>query len=69
MTKKKIRIVSLKDKKDEQILQDIQRTPQERWLYMCHLIEVALALSPKRTLKFLDKNDRFITLKRKNATA
>jgi hypothetical protein len=69
MTKNKIRIVSLEDKKDDQILQDIQRTPQERWLYMWHLIEIAIAFSPTHTLKFFDDQDRFVTLKRKNATA
>lgn len=69
MTKKKIRIVSLEDKKDDQILQDIQRTPQERWIHMWHLIEIAIAFSPTRTLKFFDDHDRFVTLKRKNATA
>ncbi len=65
--KKQIQIIPFTDKKDEQLLHDLQRTPLERWMYMWQLIDFSLAFSPTHQLKFFDENDRFITLKRKNA--
>ncbi len=63
----KIQIIPLENKKDEQVLRDIQRTPLERWTYMWQLIDFCLAFSPTSQLKSFDENDHFITLKRNAA--
>lgn len=61
---KKARFVKISEKKDQQVLDDIRMTPQERFLRMFELIELSIALSPNKKIKeFYD--DRFIELKRK----
>lgn len=61
-------IVPLENKKDQQVSNDIKRTP-ERWLYMWELIELSIAFSPTKQLKLYQPDDGFITLKRKNVSA
>lgn len=62
--------VALVNKKDQQVLNDTNLSPAERWLYMWKLIELSISLSPPgRTLKDFPPNDRFVTLTRKNVSA
>ena len=61
---KKAQFIRFTKKKDQQILDDIQMTPQERFLKMFKLIELSIALSPEKRLKVFS-DDRFIELKRK----
>ncbi len=61
---KKAQFIRFTEKKDQQILDDIQMTPQERFLKMFKLIELSIALSPEKRLKVFS-DDRFIELKRK----
>jgi hypothetical protein len=47
MKKGKIELISLKEKKDGQILQDISLTPEQRFVRMFDLIEFNFAFSPR----------------------
>ena len=64
VTMKKAQFIKLSDKKDQQVLDDIRMTPEERFLKMFKLIELSLLFSPDKRLKVFS-DDRFIELKRK----
>lgn len=61
---KKAQYIPFADKKDQQVLDDIRMTPEERFMKMIELIELSLTFSPTRRLKVFT-DDRFIELKRK----
>ena len=61
---KKAQFIKLSEKKDQQVLDDIQMTPEERFVNMFKLIELSLLFSPDKQLKVFT-DDRFIELKRK----
>ena len=61
---KKAQFINLSDKKDQQVLDDIRMTPEERFIKMFKLIELSLLFSPDKRLKVFS-DDRFIELKRK----
>lgn len=60
---KKAQYIPLSDKKDQQVLDDIRMTPEERFMKMIELIELSLTFSPTQRLKVFT-DDRFIELKR-----
>jgi hypothetical protein len=47
MRGRKLELISLKEKKDGQVLQDISLTPQQRFVRMFDLIEFSFAFSPR----------------------
>ena len=61
---KKAQFIKLSEKKDQQVLDDIQMTPEERFMKMFKLIELSLLFSPDKQLKVFS-DTRFIELKRK----
>jgi len=61
---KKAQYIPFDQKKDQQVLDDIRMTPEERFMKMIELIELSIALSPTGRLKVFT-DDRFIELKRK----
>lgn len=63
--KKEIQIIPFENKKDAQELQDIRRSPEERWLYMWELIRFCVLFSPTGKLKEFSTDDKFVTLERK----
>ena len=64
---KKVVLTSLENKKDDQRLEEMRMTAQERWNSAFELIELALALSPDK--KFpppIDDSIEWIELKMKD---
>ncbi len=61
---KKAQSIPFSAKKDQQVLDDIHMTPEQRFMKMIELIELSLAFSPTQRLKVFT-DDRFIELRRK----
>jgi hypothetical protein len=47
MKRRKLELVSLEEKKEGQVLQDISLTPEQRFVRMFELIEIGFAFSPR----------------------
>ena len=62
---KKAQFIPFNEKKDQQVLDDMRMSPEERFMKMIELIELSIALSPTGRLKVYT-DDRFIELKNRS---